>query len=106
MNPKTLILLGIVLCVLGPGQSSGAYEGNYTVSDVDDITIDILGITLVEIKGEIPPIVNLLVLVLIMGLMSTAITILLGIFLLWGRKERSQHIPKKKTRTKTRKKKN
>lgn len=76
MNQKTLILLGIVLCVLGPGQSSGEYSENYTTNDLDDIVVDILAIVAVEFKPDIGPMVDIVVLIFMMGLLTTTLLII------------------------------
>lgn len=75
-----LLVLLASLMLISPVQA--VYVANYTVSDFDDIVVDLLAITAVEVKGDIPQIVDLGVLVVIVGLLATVVTLAIGLVLL------------------------
>ena len=83
MNPIIQkVLVCSFLATLFSTAGLGAYTANYTVGDMDDIVIDLTGTVLVEVKGDVPTLVDLGVLYLIMILLTMIVGAIIALFLI------------------------
>lgn len=62
------------------------YTANYTVSDIDDIVIDMTATAMVEVKGDMPTIVDLGVLYLIITILTMIVAGIVALFYLVPKK--------------------
>ena len=72
-----LFLMAIIGCST-PGLA--AYTANYTVSDIDDIVIDITGTAMVEVKDDMPTLIDLGVLYLIIIILLMVVAGVVSLF--------------------------
>lgn len=77
---KTMALLLIYLAFAGSAMA--AYTANYTIGDVDDIFIDVIATGAVEVKDEIPTLVDLGILWVIIAMLVAIVALAVGLFLL------------------------
>lgn len=63
-------------------QNFSVAGSNYTIGDVDDITVDLMGTAAVELKDDIPGIVDIGVLIVIISLLTAVVSAIVGMVLL------------------------
>lgn len=86
MDTKKLLALFLIALVGGSMPVLGAYTANYTVSDVDDIVIDIAATAMVEVKDDMPTLIDLGVLYLIITLLLLVVSGVVALFYLVPKK--------------------
>lgn len=84
-----LMLAGLVaLC----GVASAAYTPTYETGDMDDIFIDIIGNATVELKSDMPTLVDIGVLLLLLSGLIAVVGMVVGIFLVAPQKFRRKSV--------------
>ena len=76
---KLTALLLVGLTMVTPVMAN--YTANYTIADVDDIFIDIIATGAVEVKSEMPTLIDLALLWIIMAMLVSIVALALGVFL-------------------------
>ena len=80
MEYKNLIPTIAILMALFGTTAMGAYTADYIVSDMDDIVIDLTGTAMVEVKTEVPTLVDLGVLFLIISILLLIVAGIVTLF--------------------------
>lgn len=77
---KLMALLLIGLTMVSPAMA--AYTANYTISDVDDIFIDVIATGVVEVKDEIPTLVDLGILWVILAMLVSIVALAVALIMM------------------------